>query len=1338
MITDVAKLGANEWYFFSFRERKYATGLRTNRATVSGYWKATGKDRPIFSSATRAIVGMRKTLVFYRDRAPNGIKTGWIMHEFRLEIPTVPSKDWVLCRVFHKSKGDHTSSKHGFDDDEFDIHTIGLSSPPPFATSPLPIHQTMQQVDGFQQFNPLLSQTPQHTAENYTNSNALLNTTHLNPNLLDDVIPLEIAVWEREWNTPTLYRNCHMLMAAECINPLVKKEKVEHLSAPPGFESLTSFTLKKIDTNEVITSTVASGPDLLFISTEGGIGDSADLTKLLRRRPWINYSESDGSSEESDSEQFTETHIPRSLPKGVLRGCSECSNCQKVVAKWHPQDPCKLVLEEAPVFHPTEEEFKDALKYIATIRPRAEKYGICRIVPPPCWSPPCPLKERSIWENSKFATRIQQIDKLQNRVSAKKMSRTYKHSRRKRQKTQETEVQHTGDNGDATEHNELEYDNETKPFGFYPGPEFTLEAFQRYAHEFKSHYFGKDNTTLIEGDQGSVQKQWEPSVEDIEGEYWRMVENPTEEIEVLYGADLDTGVFGSGFPKVSSPSKNSSTNEEKYLTSDWNLNNFSKLPTSVFSFEKNDISGVIVPWLYIGMCFSSFCWHVEDHFLYSLNYMHWGAPKMWYGVPGEDAQKLEEALKKYLPDLFVEQPDLLHKLVTQLSPSILTSENVPVYRCVQNPKEFVLTFPRAYHSGFSCGFNCAEAVNVAPLDWLPFGQNAVELYREQSHKTIISHDRLVIEVAKETVRALWELQLLRKNTSDNLRWKEVCGKEGVLAKVIKRRVEMERTRREFLCCTYSVKMDSSFDAASERECIVCLYDLHLSAVGCQCSPERFACLYHAKQLCDCAVSEKTFFYRYTIGDLNVLVEALEGKLSAIYRWAKLDLGLALSKSKDKPRSPGPDVKPFHTLEGTKEEDRLPGPTSAGVLIGPSLCQDLKAREVHVKKEQTTSNTASFCTELQRGSSIFEKSLDCSSIPKQLPSNKSVRLEATSNKSLKPGNNNLILLSDDEDDYPVRRSPDNAAEGSSKFTTLSAKPAKYDYKASSCNYTKKQELNAHQTNMSVMRENNVMIPEVSKDDRSPHPGNLKIAHGKGDNHMGDSSMLTSDHIVQPGPQNSSCDLDSSAVCVVRDVFSEGCPGLCNLSNSENVTLRPHPYRSGKPNDEKLVLCSVVKDMAQSTSRDPSRAMNTVDKNYLCMGPRSAKVVQRMNCIVEPLNFGVVCSRKLWSSNQTIYPKGFKSRVNYLSVLDPEKSCFYVSEILDAGLSQPLFMVKVESCPSEVFIHPSVTRCWDMVRDRLNEEILKQKRLGRLNLPPFQLKGSLDGFEMFGFSSPEIIK
>ena len=90
----MAKLTGSEWYFFSFRDRKYATGLRTNRATKSGYWKATGKDRVIHNpkAAGRAVVGMRKTLVFYRGRAPNGIKTSWVMHEFRMENPHTPPK----------------------------------------------------------------------------------------------------------------------------------------------------------------------------------------------------------------------------------------------------------------------------------------------------------------------------------------------------------------------------------------------------------------------------------------------------------------------------------------------------------------------------------------------------------------------------------------------------------------------------------------------------------------------------------------------------------------------------------------------------------------------------------------------------------------------------------------------------------------------------------------------------------------------------------------------------------------------------------------------------------------------------------------------------------------------------------------------------------------------------------------------------------------------------------------------------------------------------------------------------------------------------------------------
>ena len=142
MVADVAKLSTNEWYFFSFRDRKYATGLRTNRATKSGYWKATGKDRVIHTPCSwpaaaaaaghhRAVVGMRKTLVFYRGRAPNGVKTSWVMHEFRMENPhTPPKEDWVLCRVFYKKKADAMDYADCSDQDAIAVHMPRGSADP--------------------------------------------------------------------------------------------------------------------------------------------------------------------------------------------------------------------------------------------------------------------------------------------------------------------------------------------------------------------------------------------------------------------------------------------------------------------------------------------------------------------------------------------------------------------------------------------------------------------------------------------------------------------------------------------------------------------------------------------------------------------------------------------------------------------------------------------------------------------------------------------------------------------------------------------------------------------------------------------------------------------------------------------------------------------------------------------------------------------------------------------------------------------------------------------------------------------------------------------------------
>ncbi|XP_059626034.1 protein CUP-SHAPED COTYLEDON 3-like [Cornus florida] len=182
-LPEAAKLNSNEWYFFSFRDRKYATGYRTNRATTSGYWKATGKDRMVHDPTTGGIVGMRKTLVFHRNRAPKGIKTGWIMHEFRLEtLP--PKEDWVLCRVFHKSKGSEDNSNNDLSpQNEFET-LVGDISPNLASSTLTHVHQGTLPC-GYQQITSFLQTQPHDQSHNPSNSTTILNIATLNPSFLD-------------------------------------------------------------------------------------------------------------------------------------------------------------------------------------------------------------------------------------------------------------------------------------------------------------------------------------------------------------------------------------------------------------------------------------------------------------------------------------------------------------------------------------------------------------------------------------------------------------------------------------------------------------------------------------------------------------------------------------------------------------------------------------------------------------------------------------------------------------------------------------------------------------------------------------------------------------------------------------------------------------------------------------------------------------------------------------------------------------------------------------------------------------------------------------------------
>ncbi|CAN6669557.1 hypothetical protein TRVA0_041S01354 [Trichomonascus vanleenenianus] len=276
----------------------------------------------------------------------------------------------------------------------------------------------------------------------------------------------------------------------------------------------------------------------------------------------------------------------------------------------------------------------------------------------------------------------------------------------------------------------------TGEFYFEEGGNYSLEQFKEFADEFREKFLKK----LRLDESSTPQHEIESAVEQY---FWSLVNDPSSTVKVEYGADLKCDVKGSGFPLIAERPY------DPYSKDSWNLNLFPQSRKSLFHYMKEDISGVTVPWGYVGMMFSAFCWHSEDHYTYSVNYQHLGATKTWYGIPGAAAELFEQATRDLVPELFAKQPDILFQRATMISPTDLQVKRVPFYAVDQRPGEFVITFPKAYHAGFNHGFNYNEAVNYAPPEWVPFGFESMLSYRLQLRPPVFSHEELLVRVAEK-------------------------------------------------------------------------------------------------------------------------------------------------------------------------------------------------------------------------------------------------------------------------------------------------------------------------------------------------------------------------------------------------------------------------------------------------------------------------------------------------------------------------------------------------------------------------------------------------------------
>ncbi|KAK2968171.1 hypothetical protein RJ640_018264 [Escallonia rubra] len=454
----------------------------------------------------------------------------------------------------------------------------------------------------------------------------------------------------------------------------------------------------------------------------------------------------------------------------------------------------------APEFHPSDTEFADPVAYISKIEKEASAFGICKVIPPL----PKPSKKYVISNLNKslskspelgldgklkklddgdkgndgevravFTTRQQELGLGQSGKRTKGVVQPQPLAGHKQvwQSGEVYTLEQFESKSKAFARSQLSMVKEVSPLvieALFWKAAFEKPIYVEYANDVPGSGFGEPEGTFRyfrrrvrrrgtfdrNNTGGSDRKNQEvDSLKHSDEEKGASAKhNPTSSVDTSKAATCSTTLSvdqTSRFPRQKGPNVNTEiegTAGWKLSNSPWNLQVIARSPGSLTRFMPDDIPGVTSPMVYIGMLFSWFAWHVEDHELHSLNFLHTGSPKTWYAVPAAYAFSFEEVIRSQAYGGNIDRLDALTRLgekTTLLSPEVLVSSGLPCCRLVQNPGEFVVTFPRSYHVGFSHGFSCGEAANFGTPKWLTVAKEAAVRRAAMNYLPMLSHQQLL-------------------------------------------------------------------------------------------------------------------------------------------------------------------------------------------------------------------------------------------------------------------------------------------------------------------------------------------------------------------------------------------------------------------------------------------------------------------------------------------------------------------------------------------------------------------------------------------------------------------
>uniref|UniRef100_A0A8C8IUD7 Protein Jumonji n=1 Tax=Oncorhynchus tshawytscha TaxID=74940 RepID=A0A8C8IUD7_ONCTS len=307
--------------------------------------------------------------------------------------------------------------------------------------------------------------------------------------------------------------------------------------------------------------------------------------------------------------------------------------------------------------------------------------------------------------NGQLCSRLKELDSQQLKVGRRRLFAQEKN------------------NGDKTQQEEEELDMEKGVLSdqhkcIYKGKSVSLTNFFRIARNTMTMCFNK-----------------EPGAAEVEQEYWRIVEQRHCHVAVHYGK-VDTNTHGSGFPVGKS---------EPFSKHGWNL---TVLPNNSGSILRHlgAVPGVTIPWLNIGMVFSTSCWSRDQNRLPYIDYLHTGADCIWYSVPAEEKVKLDKVVHTLLQANGTPGLEMLEKNI-MISPEVLCQEGIKVHRTVQQSGQFVVCFPGTFVSKVCCGYSVSETVHFATPQWMNLGYEASKDLKCRHIAKPFSMEKLLYQIA---------------------------------------------------------------------------------------------------------------------------------------------------------------------------------------------------------------------------------------------------------------------------------------------------------------------------------------------------------------------------------------------------------------------------------------------------------------------------------------------------------------------------------------------------------------------------------------------------------------